>query len=108
MPHLPQSHYTHPIRSITPTIDIYIKLAQYPTLAYEIRVRMREELFQRGIIDQEKFKEEVKTKALESQLREGLHDPFGQEQAHIWQSARTAFAIFRRMLILPTTSASRC
>ncbi|MCA9918817.1 MAG: PEP/pyruvate-binding domain-containing protein, partial [Anaerolineales bacterium] len=95
MPHLPQSHYTHPIRSITPTIDIYIKLAQYPTLAYEIRVRMREELFQRGIIDQEKFKEEVKTKALESQLREGLHDPFGQEQAHIWQKRKDRIRDFQ-------------
>ena len=78
----------NPIRSITPTIDIYITLAQYPTLAHDIRVRMREELFQRGITDQETFNAEVKAKALESQRREGLYDPFGQEQAHIWQKRK--------------------
>ncbi|MEZ4591024.1 MAG: hypothetical protein R3D55_07755 [Chloroflexota bacterium] len=88
MPHPPQSHYSRPIRSITPTIDIYIKLAQYPTLAHQIRVRMREELFHRGIIDQDAFNAEVKAKALESQRREGLYDPFGQEQAYIWQKRK--------------------
>lgn len=88
MPHPVSSNSSHPLRSITPTIDIYIKLAQYPTLAHDIRVRMREELFQRGIIDQEKFNAEVKAKALESQRREGLYDPFGQEQAHIWQKRK--------------------
>ncbi|MCP4419935.1 MAG: phosphoenolpyruvate synthase [Chloroflexi bacterium] len=77
------------IHSITPTINIYIKLAQYPTLAHEIRVRMRDELFQRGIIDKKVFKAEVKAKALESQRREGLHDPFRQEQAHIWQKRKS-------------------
>jgi len=82
------SNNASPVRSITPTINIYIKLAQYPTLAYEIRVRMRDELFQRGIIEQKVFKAEVKAKALESQRREGLHDPFGQEQAHIWQKRK--------------------
>ncbi|MBK8902985.1 MAG: PEP/pyruvate-binding domain-containing protein [Anaerolineaceae bacterium] len=84
----PVPHSTGPIRSITPTIDIYIKLAQYPTLAHDIRVRMRDELFQRGIIDSETFNAEIKAKALESQRREGLYDPFGQEQAHIWQKRK--------------------
>ena len=84
----PLSHNFGPLRSITPTIDIYIKLAQYPTLAHDIRVRMRDELFQRGITDQETFNAEVKAKALESQRREGLFDPFSQEQAHIWQKRK--------------------
>ncbi|MBK7893980.1 MAG: hypothetical protein IPJ90_03650 [Anaerolineaceae bacterium] len=95
MPHPPQSYYSRPIRSITPTIDIYIKLAQYPTLAHQIRVRMREELFHRGIIDQEAFNAEVKGKALESQRREGLYDPFGQEQAHIWQKRKDRIRDFQ-------------
>jgi hypothetical protein len=34
-----------PLRSTTSTIDIYIKLAQYPILADQIRERMREEVF---------------------------------------------------------------
>ncbi len=91
----PAPNNVEPIRSITPTIDIYIKLAQFPTLAHDIRVRMREELFQRGIIDQETFNAEVKAKALESQRREGLHDPFGQEQAHIWQKRKDRIRNFQ-------------
>ena len=84
----PVPHRTGPIRSVTPTIDIYIKLAQYPTLAHAIRVRMRDELFHRSIIDPETFNAEVKAKALESQRREGLFDPFGQEPAHVWQKRK--------------------
>ena len=95
MPHPVPTNHSGPIRSITPTIDIYIKLAQYPTLAHDIRVRMREELFSRGIIDQEAFSAEVKAKALESQRREGLYDPFGQEQAHIWQKRKDRIRDFQ-------------
>jgi hypothetical protein len=84
----PVPHRTGPIRSVTPTIDIYIKLAQYPTLAHAIRVRMRDELFHRSIIDPETFNAEIKAKALESQRREGLFDPFGQEPAHVWQKRK--------------------
>lgn len=91
----PVPHSNGPIRSITPTIDIYIKLAQYPTLAHGIRVRMREELFQRGIIDQETFNAEIKAKAQESQRREGLYDPFNQEQAHIWQKRKDRIRDFQ-------------
>jgi hypothetical protein len=75
---------TSPLRSITPTIDIYIKLAQYPILADDIRLRMREELFSRGIISQAKFERGVKKLAIESQRREGLLEPFTQEEATIW------------------------
>jgi hypothetical protein len=76
---------TQPLRSVTPAIDIYIKLAQYPVLADEIRLRMREELFRRGIITKADFEQEVSKKAVESQLREGLQDPFGEEPTNIWQ-----------------------
>ena len=76
---------TAPLRSPTPVIDIYIKLAQYPILADQIRLRMREELFRRGVVSQAEFEQEIKDKAIESQRREGLHDPFGQEEAHVWQ-----------------------
>lgn len=77
-----------PLRSVTPTIDIYIKLAQYPILCDMIRVRMREELFRRGIISQEDFEKEVKNKAMESQRREGLQDPYSQEEANIWNKRK--------------------
>ena len=48
------------LRSSTSTIDIYIKLAQYPILADRLRDHMRQELFRRGIISPEKFEEEVR------------------------------------------------
>ena len=56
---------TAPLRSPTATIDIYIKLAQYPILADQVHLRMREELFRRGIISQEEFEREVKKKAID-------------------------------------------
>lgn len=77
-----------PLRSTTSTIDIYIKLAQYPILSDQIRLRMREEIFKRGIVDETKFEEEVEQLAIESQKREGLYDPYSQEPANIWQKRK--------------------
>jgi hypothetical protein len=76
------------LQSTTPAIDIYIKLAQYPVLADRIRARMRQELFQRGIVTQDAFEAQVKANAIESQKREGLLDPFAQEEANIWQKRK--------------------
>ena len=53
-----------PLRSTTSTIDIYIKLAQYPILSDRIRERMREELFRRRLVEPEKFEEEVEQRAI--------------------------------------------
>ncbi|MCB8920845.1 MAG: PEP/pyruvate-binding domain-containing protein [Ardenticatenaceae bacterium] len=86
---------TRPLRSVTPTIDIYIKLAQYPILCDLIRVRMREELFRRGIITQKEFESEVKRKAMESQRREGLMDPYSQEEANIWNKRKERIRDFQ-------------
>jgi hypothetical protein len=77
-----------PLRSKTPTIDIYIKLAQYPILAEKIRARMREEMFRRGILIEEDFEAGVKREAIESQRREGVYDPFNHEAAVIWQERK--------------------
>jgi hypothetical protein len=76
---------TGPLRSVTPAIDIYIRLAQYPVLADKIRARMRQELFQRSIIDEATFERLVREKAIESQRRERMTDPFGQEDSQVWQ-----------------------
>ncbi len=83
-----------PLRTKTPTLDIYIKLAQYPILADRIRVRMREEMFTRGVITEEAFEEEVKEKAIDSQKTEGLHDPFHQEPATIWEQRKSRIRDF--------------
>jgi hypothetical protein len=76
---------TTPLRSITPTIDVYVKLAQYPILADTIRMRMREELFRRGVISQADFERDVQELAIESQRREGVYEPYSQEETDKWE-----------------------
>jgi hypothetical protein len=76
---------TTPLRSITPTIDVYVKLAQYPILADKIRTRMREDLFRRGVISQADFEQEVQDLAIESQRREGVYEPYTQEETDKWE-----------------------
>ncbi len=66
--------------------EMYLELAQYPILADQIRARLRQELFARGIVDREEFEREVEDKAVQSQQREGLTDPFTQEPGEIWQT----------------------
>lgn len=64
---------------------IYLKLSNLPILADRIRERMREELFGRGIVDRAAFEKEVEERALQSQEREGLNNPYGQESAEVWE-----------------------
>jgi hypothetical protein len=45
---------------------------------------MRQELFRRGKIEEEKFENEVREQAIASQRRERLADPYGQETADVW------------------------
>lgn len=82
------------LRSTTSTIDIYIKLAQYPILADQIRERMRQEIFKRGIIDEATFEQEVEQLALESQRREGVHDPFASEPPSVWHRRKARIRAF--------------
>ncbi len=74
-----------PLRTTTPTIDIYIKLAQYPILADRLRDRMRQEMFVRGIIEPDRFEYEVRELSVASQQREGLGDPYYEEDSQTWQ-----------------------
>jgi len=46
---------------------------------------MRKELFERGIITQDDFEAEARQKAIESQGREGLQNPFGEESSEVWE-----------------------
>jgi hypothetical protein len=72
--------------SITPdeALRIYLKLAQYPILATQIRARMRRVLFDSGAITQHAFEADAREQAIRSQAREALHDPFGEEAADTW------------------------
>jgi hypothetical protein len=65
-------------------LSIYLTLTEYPILSTRIRHNMRKQLFVRGIISREAFDAEARQKAIQSQFREGLHDPYGEEAAETW------------------------
>jgi hypothetical protein len=77
---------TLPTPSSDRVLAIYLALNQYPILAGRIRARMRRDLFERGIITSEAFEAEARKKAIESQTREGLSDPYGEESIEIWET----------------------
>ncbi len=66
-------------------LKIYLELSQFPILADQIRERMREEMFRRRIISPVAFEQEVESKAVQSQFREGLTDPYSQETNETWE-----------------------
>jgi hypothetical protein len=72
--------------SIDSVLKILLALSQYPILSTRIRHQMRKALFSRGIITREAFDAEARDKAIESQEREGLHNPLEEEQADLWQT----------------------
>ncbi|MCD6284704.1 MAG: PEP/pyruvate-binding domain-containing protein [Anaerolineae bacterium] len=78
--------YKRSYEQLQEVYGVQLRLAQYPILAPEIRKLMRRELFARGIITQRAFESEVTQKAVVSQHREGLGDPFGEEPAAIWNA----------------------
>lgn len=71
------------IEEIPKVLGLYLEISQYPILGRIIRERMRKELFERGIITPEQFRQEVKEKAKLSQQREGT--PLGQDPDEVWQ-----------------------
>ena len=76
---------TLPLPSTDNVLNIYLTLSQYPILGHRIRSRMRREMFERGIITQEAFEAEARRKAIDSQVREGLQNPFGEESSEVWE-----------------------
>src|SRR5512143_1348591 len=65
--------------------NVYLALSQYPVLAERIRARMRHELYERGIVSPQQFEAEARANAIQSQEREGLRNPFGEEAAEVWE-----------------------
>lgn len=66
-------------------LELFLELRQYPTLARQMRERMRQEIFARGVISPADFEREVRQKAIASQVREGLIDPQVEEPSDVWQ-----------------------
>ncbi|MDW8067540.1 MAG: PEP/pyruvate-binding domain-containing protein [Anaerolineae bacterium] len=88
-------------------LAIYLALSEYPILARQIRERMRQEMFARGIITPEQFEAEVQAKAIRTQQAEGLTDPLLQESAEEWEERvrliRDSLTDFYFALNLPYT-----
>jgi len=76
---------TLPPASADKTLRIYLALVQYPVLSAQIRAHMRRALFERGVIAQSAFEAEAREKAIRSQIREAIHDPYGEEPAEVWE-----------------------
>ena len=75
---------TFPPTSNQQFLSVYLSLAQYPVLSTRIRMRMRTELFARGIIRPLEFEAKVREMAIESQQREGLTNPYAEEPPELW------------------------
>jgi hypothetical protein len=75
---------TLPSTSPDKILRIYLALEDYPILAPSIRAHMRAELFQRGVIAPQAFEMEAREKAIRSQVREAIHNPFAEETADVW------------------------
>jgi hypothetical protein len=70
-------------------LSIMLTLGQFPILSNRIRIRMRRELFTRGLVNQAGFEAEVREKAMLSQRREGLQNPVYEEPNDIWETRIT-------------------
>jgi len=66
-------------------MSITLALGQYPILASRMRSHMRHELFDRGVVQKQDFEARVRKQAIQSQEREGLMNPVGEEPAEIWE-----------------------
>ena len=77
---------TFPTSHSDQAMRIYLALAQYPILQTPIRERMRQAMFDAGVIAPKQFEAEVRKRALQSQKREGLDDPFSEETAETWET----------------------
>ena len=75
---------SYDLHEMPKVLAVYLQLSEYPILARQIRERMREELFARGVISREQFEQEVQAKAITTQQREGLSDPYAQESPAEW------------------------
>ena len=64
---------------------LQMMLGQYPILGDVMRERMRQEMYRRGIINKDRFEEEVREKAVQSQRREGILNPYQAATADVWE-----------------------
>ena len=73
-------------------LSVYLALSQYPILSGRIREMMRQELYNHGILTAQEFNQEVIAKAIQSQEREGLHQPTVEEAVEVWERRKALVA----------------
>ncbi|HPK26742.1 MAG TPA: PEP/pyruvate-binding domain-containing protein [Anaerolineaceae bacterium] len=78
--------------------SVYLALSQYPILSKRIRELMRQELYSHGIIGSDDLYSEAVEAAVQSQEREGLFNPFNEEDTETWER--------RKSLVLDTLTDS--
>ena len=69
--------------------SIYLAISQYPILSGRIRELMRQELYRQGIIQPQALLQEANQEAIQSQEREGLHDPLSEEAPDTWEHRKS-------------------
>ena len=79
------THHDDPDGQLPKVMEIYLQLANYPILGERVRGKMRREIFARGIVTREVFEAEVEERAIASQQREGIDDPYSAENIETWE-----------------------
>lgn len=77
---------TFPTASIDRVLRIYSALTQSPILRIRTHSRMRREPFKHYVLTPQQFETEVHDRAIESQVREGVHNPFQEEPGEVWET----------------------
>ncbi len=67
-------------------LTIYLALGQYPILGSRIQAQMRRLIFERGVIQPQAFEARVREMAIRSQEREGIRDPYNEEDPEVWDT----------------------
>lgn len=73
------------LTSLPKIVRLQLRIRQYPILGKDIRNKMLEEIFRRGIISPEQMDQEVRQKSIESQELDGQNKSLVKEPAEIWK-----------------------
>ena len=79
------THESYDDGQLPKVMEVYLQLANYPILGDRIRANMRKEIFARGIVTRELFEAEVEERAILSQQREGIENPYNAENIETWE-----------------------
>ena len=73
------------LTSLPKIVRLQLRIRQYPILGKEIRSKMMDEIFRRGIITPEQMDNEVRQRSIESQELDGQNKSLTKEPAEIWK-----------------------